>query len=101
MIHPSPSNAALFYQFAKESFTVGHLEQCGAILRERAPIPRSARVEPEGTATRLLESRSRHPELPKRIQGASSTCLVGRRRIGALRKANPEHEPIKLPKYRG
>ena len=61
----------LFYELATKSLTVKGLEKQGGILRERVRIPRSARVEPVGTAARLLELRRRHPELLKRIQGAS------------------------------
>lgn len=57
----------LFYELAAESFTIEHLEQRGAILRERVRIPRSARLKPVGTAARLLDLRSRHPELLNRI----------------------------------
>ena len=59
--------SGLYYQFATESSTIEHLEQRGAILRERVRIPRSARVKPVGTAARLLELRRRYPELLNRI----------------------------------
>ena len=59
--------SGLFYQLATETSTIEYLEQRGAILREGVRIPRSARVEPVGTAARLLELRRRHPELLKRI----------------------------------
>lgn len=61
----------LFYELATVSFTVESLEGRGGILQERVRIPRSARVRPVGTAARLLDLRSRHPELLNRIQGAS------------------------------
>ena len=64
--------SGLFHQLATESSTIEHLEQRGAILREGVRIPRSARVKPVGTAARLLDLRRRHPELLKRIQGASA-----------------------------
>lgn len=57
----------LFYELATESFTVESLEGRGGILQERVRIPRSARVKPVGTAAWLLELRTRHPELLKRI----------------------------------
>ena len=57
----------LFHQLATETSTIEHLEQRGAILREQTRIPRSARVTPVGTTARLLELRSRHPELLNRI----------------------------------
>ena len=63
--------SGLFHQLATKSFTVEQIEQRGAILRERVRIPRPARVKPVGTAARLLELRTRNPELLKRTLGAS------------------------------
>ncbi|MDE3001580.1 MAG: NUDIX domain-containing protein [Gemmatimonadota bacterium] len=62
----------LFNEFATEAFTVEGLEKRGGIIEERVRIPRAARVKPVGTAARLLELRSRYPELLKLILGASA-----------------------------
>lgn len=56
-----------FYTLAAESFTVERLEAQGAIIEERVPVPRSARLRPVGTAARLLELRKRQPALLKLI----------------------------------
>ena len=62
----------LFYELARESFTVERLEAQGGILKERVRVPRLARVKPVGTAARLLELQRRYPELLNRIRGAST-----------------------------
>ena len=59
----------LFEEFATESLTVADLTQRGGILRERTPVPRSARVEAVGTAARLLVLRNRHPDLLQHVLG--------------------------------
>ncbi|MCE2441489.1 MAG: NUDIX domain-containing protein [Candidatus Latescibacteria bacterium] len=61
----------LFYELARESFTVERLEAQGGILKERVRVPRSARVKPVGTAARLLELQRRNPEFFQRILGVS------------------------------
>ena len=61
----------LFLVLARESLTVSDLEQRGGILRERTPVPRSARVKPVGTAARLLELRNHHPDLLQCFLGES------------------------------
>ena len=62
----------LFYELARESFTVERLEAQGGILKERVRVPRPARVKPVGTAARLLDLQRRYPELLNRIRGVST-----------------------------
>ena len=61
----------LFFELARKSLTVSDLEPRGGILRERTPVPRSARLKPVGTAARLLDLGRRHPDLLQRVLGES------------------------------
>ena len=65
----------LFFELATEHLTVEGLRRRGSILRERIPVPRSARVKPVGTAARLLELRNHHPDL---LQALSWRKLIPR-----------------------
>ena len=59
----------LFYDLATRPLTIEEVEQRGGMLQERQRIPRSARLTPVGTASRLLELRRLHPELLQGIVG--------------------------------
>ena len=61
----------LFYALGQGPIAIQDVEQHGGILQERQRIPRSALLTPEGTASRLLELRRRHPELLQEILGES------------------------------
>ncbi len=59
----------LFYDLGTRPLAIEEVEQRGGILQERQRIPRSARLTPVGTASRLLELRRLHPELLQGIVG--------------------------------